>query len=88
MSKEQYKETAKELSKWPLELIKRILETNNEAILEEMHDQLKKQIMEIERLIKKIERLNDIIDHLVKGLNNQIGTEAVQKLLEQERNKE
>ena len=57
MSDEKYRVLAKDLSKDAVSLIKQIVERHDAAILEEMHDQLKKRDLDISNLKMTVGKL-------------------------------
>jgi len=76
MSNENYRALAKDLSKDAVSLIRQIVERHDAAILEEMHDQLKKRDLEISQLKLTVGKL-------VMWLGRELGEIAVKDLMQE-----
>lgn len=74
MSKEKFREAAKDLAEDSVDLIRIIVEKHNAAILEEMHEQLKKRDSEIEKL-------KSVVSKITGWSMADLGQEAVESLL-------
>jgi len=76
MSKEDYRGHAKVLSKDAVRLVANIFEKHDAAILEEMHDQMKKRDLEVKQLKLTVGKLT-------MWLGRELGEVAVKELMQE-----